>query len=370
MRKLLSVCLSVVLLLGSLGVLPVAAAGEENVVALYLGEAEAGQGETVWIPVWLGEGSGLVCMDFRLVYDPEVWSFGGMEEPVETGLWKGLLAYQETNKGVVKFSAAKTGEGVSEGGLLLRVAFTAVAQTASAADITMDITNVNVRVDGHDQKADTRALTGLTVTPPSKTTYVAGQKLDPAGMVVTARYSDGTEESVDGYSYPDEPLVVGENTITVTYLDQTASFTVQADEPEDLEAEITQQATRLEYLRGEEVDLTGLVVTITHEDGASEEVSEGLTAVCDTGTAGEAVVTVSYQGQAIVTYTVQVYALGDVTKDGQINSSDARTILQSTVSLIELSAFEQRLADVAVDGQVNSSDARVVLQATVGLADL
>lgn len=370
MRKVVCVWLSVALLLCGLAALPAAAAEGEGSVALYLGEAEAKQGETVWIPVWLDEESGLVCMDFQIEYDPTVWSFGGPEEPVETGLWKGMLAYRESQKGRVKFSAALTGAGLTAGGVLLEVAFTAVADTASSADLTLRVSNLKVQVDGKDQDAAARRLTGLTVTPPDRTTYVAGEKLDPAGMVVTAQYSDGTEGPVTGYTLPDEPLVVGENTIPVTYLDRTATFTVQATEPEKLEAEITTPASRLEYVKGEEVDLAGLVVTVTRENGSSETVSEGLTAACDTSKAGEAVVTVSYQGQAIVTYTVQVYSLGDVTRDGSINSSDARQILQSTVELVELSRFEQQLADVTDDGQVNSSDARVILQHTVGLADL
>ena len=33
-------------------------------------------------------------------------------------------------------------------------------------------------------------------TPPTKTEYVAGEKFDPTGMVVTAKYDDETEKTL------------------------------------------------------------------------------------------------------------------------------------------------------------------------------
>jgi len=39
---------------------------------------------------------------------------------------------------------------------------------------------------------ETVALSGITVTPPTKTSYVVGEALNLAGMVVTANYTDGS----------------------------------------------------------------------------------------------------------------------------------------------------------------------------------
>ena len=87
-------------------------------------------------------------------------------------------------------------------------------------------------------------LTGIViVSGPDKTTYVQGEKLDLTGLEVHAQYSDGREavlsEGKDGYIVTGyDPQKTGTQTITVTYLDYMASFTVevaQQEEPGDTE---------------------------------------------------------------------------------------------------------------------------------------
>ncbi|MDR1092836.1 MAG: bacterial Ig-like domain-containing protein [Clostridiales bacterium] len=63
-----------------------------------------------------------------------------------------------------------------------------------------------------------KTLSGIEIgDPPSKTVYTAGEIFDPAGMTVTARYSDGSSEAVAGYTYKTDALVAGDTKITVTY---------------------------------------------------------------------------------------------------------------------------------------------------------
>ena len=82
-------------------------------------------------------------------------------------------------------------------------------------------------------------LTSLTVTPPTKLEYTAGEELDTTGMTATAVYSDGStkdvtaEADISGYNKDAE----GTQEITVTYTEgeqtATATFnvTVKAAEP-------------------------------------------------------------------------------------------------------------------------------------------
>ena len=62
-------------------------------------------------------------------------------------------------------------------------------------------------------------LTGIAVTTqPDKTVYTEGESFDPAGMVITASYSDDSEKTVDGYTYaPAGALGADVKTITVSY---------------------------------------------------------------------------------------------------------------------------------------------------------
>ncbi len=64
---------------------------------------------------------------------------------------------------------------------------------------------------------------------------------------------------------------------------------------------------------------------------------------------------------------VSTRQIGDVNDDGFINSSDARLVLQHTVSLITLTGEDFRCGDVNSDNRLNSSDARWILQKSVGL---
>lgn len=67
-------------------------------------------------------------------------------------------------------------------------------------------------------------------TPPTKTAYLAGDTFDPAGMVVTAAYTNGATLTATGYSFaPDTPLTLGTAAVTIRYTEGGVSKTaVQA----------------------------------------------------------------------------------------------------------------------------------------------
>lgn len=55
-------------------------------------------------------------------------------------------------------------------------------------------------------------------TPPAKTTYVSGETFSPAGMIVTATYSNGATLKATGYSFsPDTALTDGTTSVTIEY---------------------------------------------------------------------------------------------------------------------------------------------------------
>ena len=62
-------------------------------------------------------------------------------------------------------------------------------------------------------------LTGIAITtPPTKTDYKAGETFDPAGMVVTATYSNGAKLTNPSYIFsPAGALTASDTAITITY---------------------------------------------------------------------------------------------------------------------------------------------------------
>ena len=70
-------------------------------------------------------------------------------------------------------------------------------------------------------------LTGIAITvPPAKTAYKAGETFDPAGMVVTATYSNGATLKCTGYNYePSTALRVSDTKVTIQYTENGVTKT-------------------------------------------------------------------------------------------------------------------------------------------------
>ena len=181
-----------------------------------------------------------------------------------------------------------------------------------------------VRIEGDTAKP---VLEGISiVSGPDKTDYVQGEELDLKGLAVEAQYSDGSsvalEEGEDGYTVTGyDPQATGEQTITVSYQEYTATFTVnvaEKEEPEDpdhpgqpvLEGiSIVSGPDKTGYVQGEELDLKGLAVEAQYSDGSSVALEEGEDGYTVTGydpqATGEQTITVSYQ-EYTATFTVTV----------------------------------------------------------------
>ncbi len=57
------------------------------------------------------------------------------------------------------------------------------------------------------------------VAPPDKTKYNVGESFDPTGMIVVVRYSDGSEQETNAYTFSSKPFEVGDTEITIYYSD-------------------------------------------------------------------------------------------------------------------------------------------------------
>lgn len=79
-----------------------------------------------------------------------------------------------------------------------------------------------------DQNKKLVTMTEIKVTTaPTKTTYTAGETFDPSGMVIEAYYSNGSHETVSGYTYqPSGVLNVTITEIVVTYVGDNGEFQV------------------------------------------------------------------------------------------------------------------------------------------------
>ena len=142
-------------------------------------------------------------------------------------------------------------------------------------------------------------LTALAITtPPAKTTYTQGETFDPAGMVVTATYSNGATLKCTGYSYePDTALADGTTKVTIRYTE--GGVTKTAEQSISVihrltKIEITTPPAKTTYEYGDSFQSTGMVVTATYSDGASAAVTGYSVSPTKFTAVGSQSVTISY----------------------------------------------------------------------------
>ena len=146
-----------------------------------------------------------------------------------------------------------------------------------------------------------KVLTGIELnTENVKKEYGYNEALDLTGLVVTAKYNDNSTAVVTDYTTnPVNGTLltnVGENTVTVTYQEKTATFKINVIKVlTGIDIDVNNVKT--EYYYNDELDLSGLVVKAKYDDNSVETVTDYTTdpangAVLET--LGENTVTVTY----------------------------------------------------------------------------
>ena len=144
-------------------------------------------------------------------------------------------------------------------------------------------------------------------TPPAKTTYMAGETFDPAGMVVEATYSNGAKAVATGYSYtPSTALTDGITTVTIQYTEGGVTKTAEQaiTVVHRLESiAVTTHPTKTTYEYGDTFSSSGMVVTATYSDGARANVTGYTTSPSTMSKVGKQTVTVSYTERGVTKTT-------------------------------------------------------------------
>ena len=181
--------------------------------------------------------------------------------------------------------------------------YTLSGYDSSAGTKTITVT-YNTFTTSFDVTVKENTLTNLLVTSlPSKLTYVEGQDFSPIGMVVTAFYSNATSETVTDYTVSGYTSTPGTKTITVSHKDKTATFEITVLPRVMTEIEITSTPTKLSYIEGEALDLSGLTLKGYFNDESSEDISDYTVSGFDSSSVGTKTITVSY-GDFSDTFTV------------------------------------------------------------------
>ena len=207
--------------------------------------------------------------------------------------------------------------------------------------------------------------------------------MDTSDMVVTATYNNGETQVVKDYTLsfrPAEVEIGDEVTVTVSYQGQTASFKVSVVQGTLTGIEVEQEPNCTTYVQGQDLDLTGGVLSVLYTPGKTETLSMTDASVICTGynkdQLGTQTVLLSYQGfTAALDVTVEAktvssleithtpnrveYSQGEaldttglaVTAHYNDNSQKKLTAEDCTVSGYDAAAVGQQTVTVSYGGQ-------------------
>jgi len=118
------------------------------------------------------------------------------------------------------------------------------------------------------------------ISDPDKTTYIFGeaQELDRTGMKIVATYSNGDKRDVTSLvtvrGFDGSPLILGKQNVEISYQNSETKFYIEINVIERTLKEITiaQLPNKTEYLRGDELDTTGMIVNGIYDSGQEEPI--------------------------------------------------------------------------------------------------
>lgn len=152
--------------------------------------------------------------------------------------------------------------------------------------------------------------TGIeVVTPPSDTSYYAGQTFDKTGLTVQIVYSDETTEVITDFEVDTTtPLVEGATSVTITFGDfnTTQAISVLADEVDTVEIAGDADLGDV-YLKNlsDSYDLKNMQIVATYLSGKTETIDVTLNMCSTIDAFGQQNVTVTYEGKT-ATFAINV----------------------------------------------------------------
>lgn len=188
---------------------------------------------------------------------------------------------------------------------------------------------------GTEDKPDPVTLESIKVTKNPKLEYWVGESFNPAGMEITATYSNNTTKTISDITASDKKgvkwtpagaLATSDTSITITYGGKTTTVTVKVEEPtvDTLDVGVSSLA----YDAGDTFDPKALgMITATYTNGKTENVlptdctfsidGQGITLPHQFTTVGSYTLTVSYKGgEAEIPLTVNFGTVTRITVSG------------------------------------------------------
>lgn len=173
---------------------------------------------------------------------------------------------------------------------------TNLKSTQNSITITYD----NVSVD-QPITVEKNSVTELLVkTQPTKTQYKEGQNFDKTGMVIQAKYKNGTISDITDYTIENgNNLKADQQSITISYNGIKTTQIITVTPNPLVKIGITKAPIKTKYVVGQDFDKTGMIVTGTFEDETTQEISDYTIENGTKLTKAQTFVTISYNNKTV-----------------------------------------------------------------------
>ncbi len=229
-------------------------------------------------------------------------------------------------------------------------------------------------------KVTPRKLTGLTVKQYPDNMTVYDNKNIPAldGLILEATYDNGEIEEVSynnckAVCDPSKFIIGPGNKVKVYFEDLyvTIEFRYSVASAEKIDLEFP-AGFKLTFLKGEEIDFSGIKVKLVYSDGTSQYVTDYKMSTPDPAVTGTQHISVTYKefSEVFVINISPYFSKGDIDGNGSVTANDARQTLRAAVGLTKLSGMTFFAGDADRDEQITANDARLILRASVDLENL
>jgi len=158
------------------------------------------------------------------------WSRNVAVNAVTVNGGSGSGNYAEGEEVTIEANEPEEGKRFKEWSGAEELEFVSGDATSAVATFTMPAREVTLTAVYEDIPVEEITLTGIEITNmPDKLSYTEGESFDPAGMVIKATYSDGSEAVIDAAMYtfaPNGALSTADTAITITCEGATAQVAI------------------------------------------------------------------------------------------------------------------------------------------------
>ncbi len=224
-----------------------------------------------------------------------------------------------------------------------------------------------------------RKLVSLEIkqAPDSVTVYDRTKLPALDGLILEAKYDNGEIEDIYHYDCkavcePSQFMIGPGNMVDVYFGDLFVTINFIYSEVKPKGIRIQTPSPVLSFLKGEEIDLSGIRVYLYYTDGSFEEIFDYTISNIDYAFIGTQNIVVRYKefSEVLPIIITAVFSKGDINADGKVTAGDARTVLRASVGLSTLAGATFFAGDADRDGRISAADARLILRASVGLENL